>query len=219
LRGIASDPESGDFMLSLAEQQQGLRSILRGQPVDTEADPWLASVAESRGLDVLRDIAAWWQRFQIEWQCRYTSRLLKRMGCFEECVSAHFAEHPAPPAIEEMSGQFLLSLSRHHDALLRAVAGFELACIARAGGRKDTVTVEWDRNPNTVMDALNRGGGLPEAEEGVRYVLKIGPELPGGVACVRKTAWKWEPRRLRSTGASAGRRGEARDEARVPIAG
>jgi hypothetical protein len=172
-------------MLTLAQQQQGLLAILRGQAVEVEADPWLADVAQSDGLRMIRQIASWWQRFQIESQCRFTSRLMKRMGCFEEYAAAHFAEYPAPASIEELSSQFLSSLRGNENTLLRAVATLELLCIT-SGVAERTAIVYWDRDPNKVMDALNCGRGLPEAEAGVRYVLRMSPELPGGVSCVRE---------------------------------
>jgi hypothetical protein len=174
-------------MLSLAEQQQCLLAILQGRPVDTNDDAWLESVTESRELILLREIASWWQQFQIEWQCRYTSRLMKRMGCFPEYVAAHFRENPTLPSIEELTTQFLSSLQNHQNPLLHAVAAFELACIAFADNPELTATINWDRNPEQVMKALNSFEPLPELEPGTRYVLQIGAEFPGGVSCVRET--------------------------------
>jgi hypothetical protein len=173
-------------LLTLAQQQQSLVAILRGQSVDVEEDLWLADVAQSHGLRMIRQIASWWQRFQIESQCRYTSRLMKRMGCFEEYVTAHFAEHSAPASIEELSSQFLSSLQDHENSLLCAVASLELLCITLPDVTERTAIIYWDRNPNKVMAALNCCEELPEAEAGVRYVLRMSPELPGGVSCVRE---------------------------------
>ena len=172
-------------MLTLARQQQRLAAILRGHVADVEDDRWLAEVAQSDGLRMIRQIASWWQRFQIESQCRYTSRLMKRMGCFEEYVTAHFAEHLAPASIEEMSSQFLSSLRGHENLLLRAVASLELLCITSSDAERPLI-IYWDRNPNKVMDALHCGNELPEAEAGVRYVLRMSPELPGGMSCARE---------------------------------
>lgn len=172
-------------MLTLAQQQQSLARILRGHAVDVEADRWLADVAQSEGLRMLGQIASWWQRFQIESQCRYTSRLMKRMGCFEEYVTAHFAEYPAPASIEELSSQFLSSLRDHENLLLRAVASLELLCITSSEDERIAI-IYWDRNPNKVMDALHCCTALPEAEAGVRYVLRMSPELPGEINCVRE---------------------------------
>jgi hypothetical protein len=173
-------------MLTLEQQQRSLLAIVRGAPSKSHSDPWLESVASSSGLQMIHTIAAWWQRFQIEWQCRYTSRLMKRLGCFESYLATHFREHPAPPSIEELSAQFLSSLQHHDDPLLRAIARLELACIKSKIARPRTTTIYWDRNPNQVMDALDRSTRLPEPEAKVRYVLQMGADLPNGVRCTRQ---------------------------------
>ncbi len=170
-------------MLTLEQQQRSLLAILRSQPAP-HRDPWLDKVATSPGLTMIQSIALWWQRFQIEWQCRYTSRLMKRLGCFNTYVAEHFREHPAPSSIEELSAQFLSSLHDHGHPLLRAVARLELACIQPKSAR--TTTIYWDRNPNQVMDALDRFAELPQPEPKVRYVLRMGGDLPDGVRCVRE---------------------------------
>jgi hypothetical protein len=129
---------------------------------------------------------------QLERQCRYTTLLMKRLGCFEDYAAAHLRDHSAPSSVEEMCARFLFSLRNHRNPVLRAVAGLELACIwpidpfAPFGARAHTTTIYWDRNPNQVMDALARSAGLPEPEPRVRYVLRMGIDLPDGVTCVRQ---------------------------------
>ena len=163
-------------MLSIEQQQRSLLAILSRRPADLRADPWLESVASSPGLRMIHEIALWWQRFQIEWQCRYTSRLMKRLGCFESYVAAHFRRHPTPPSIEGMSAQFLSSLKKHRDPLLRAVARLEIACIGsndRPGARSRATIIYWDRDPSRVMEALDRFRELPEREPNLRYSMRL----------------------------------------------
>jgi hypothetical protein len=111
-------------MLTLEQQQRGLLALIRHRPtpVDLNSDPWLEEVASSAGLKMVHAIALWWQRFQIEWQCRYTSRMMKRLGCFDSYLADYFRERSAPRSIEELSVQFLASLEDHDDPILRAVA-------------------------------------------------------------------------------------------------
>lgn len=163
-----------------------LLAIVRGASSKSHSDPWLESVQVSPGLKMIHAIALWWQRFQIEWQCRYTSRLMKRLGCFESYLETHFRKHPAPPSIEEMTAQFLNSLERHEDPLLRAVARLELTCIESKVAPAHTTTIFWDRNPNQVMDALDRFTKLPDPEPKVRYILRMGANLPNGISCKRQ---------------------------------
>lgn len=183
-------------MLTLLEQQQKLLEILRGrraesgitesQSVDAavESDPWLASVVRSPGLQILRQTASWWQRFQIESTCRYTSRLMKRLGCFESYLESHFAGRPAPPAIEELTAQFLTSLAAYDHPLVRAVAQLELFCMGSADAPARSTTIDWDRNPEAVMVALDRWQPLPEAEPRVRYRMRLSSSDP--VTCMRE---------------------------------
>lgn len=173
-------------MLTLEEQQKSLLAILRGSASNLHSDPWLHSAPGSPGLKMIHSIALWWQRFQIEWQCRYTSRLMKRLGCFESYLEAHFRKHPAPPSVEAMTAQFLSSLQRHKDPLLRAVASLELACIKSKIASAHTTTIFWDRDPNQVMDALDRFARLPDPEPKVRYILRMGANLPDGISCKRQ---------------------------------
>jgi hypothetical protein len=179
-------------MLTLAEQQKRLLRILREDPglLEAEADPWLRQVIHSPGLAMMREIASWWLRFQIESQCRYTSRLMKRMGCFESYLACYFRENPTPPAIEDLAREFLFSLELHPDPLIRAVAVFELDCLALEGAQPATLTTHWDRNPDEVLDALARFTRLPPPEPGVKYILTIEPDhknpvSPRKICCTR----------------------------------
>jgi hypothetical protein len=185
-------------MLTLLEQQQKLRDILRGRPAgnetsglgttthDTiESDPWLASVVGSPGLIIMRLTASWWQRFQIESSCRYSSRLMKRLGCFERYLAAHFATHSAPDAIEKLSTQFLASLAKHENPLLCAVAQFELFCVGSAEAPSRDIAIFWDRDPQAVLVALDQFQPLPEPVAGVRYRLQLSSTNPTN--CTRES--------------------------------
>jgi hypothetical protein len=182
-------------MLTLRQQQQSLRRILTGAPageasVPVETDPWLIEVRNSPGLAMTREIASWWQRFQIASQCIYTSRLMKRMGCYESYIEDHFSRNPTPPAIEELALQFLSSLASHPDLLLRAVSIFELECLVPTTSHDIPLAIVWDRNPSQALDALTRGTELPIAEHTARYILTIGPpssSAPRQVSCTQLT--------------------------------
>lgn len=184
-------------MLTLLKQQRKLLEILRDRPANAEtsgpdptndaikSDPWLASVVCSPGLLILRQTASWWLRFQIESSCRYSSRLMKRLGCFENYLATHFATHPAAPAIEDLTAQFLTSLEEHENPLLRAVAQFELFCMWSAEAPPRAVTIVWDRDPEAIMVALDRFQPLPEPAAGARYRLRLSPNSPA--YCIRES--------------------------------
>jgi hypothetical protein len=172
-------------MLNLEQQQLGLLAMLRDRPTELPSDPWLQSVAKSDGLKMIHRIAGWWQRFQIEGQCRYTSRLMKRLGCFEQYVEEYFNIHPTPPSIEELTSQFLSSVKQDNDPLLSSVAHFELACLRLNDEISSTDIVTWDRDPSQVLLALENFGTLPSPEPNVRFVMSLSASLPGSVSCVR----------------------------------
>ena len=60
-------------MTQLERQQRGLLDLIKNRGVPPE-DPYLRQVANSRELEMVREIAIWWRAFQIEDQCRFTSR-------------------------------------------------------------------------------------------------------------------------------------------------
>jgi len=143
------------------------------------------------GLEMINEITAWWQRSQIELQCRYTARLMKRFGCFEQCVAEHFRFHPMPASIDEMASQFLSSIEQSSDPLLSAVARFELARLSPPSANQTRI-IFWDRDPDQVMVALNGSTNLPRPELNMRYVMRIGAGVPGGMSCTREKAPSWD---------------------------
>jgi hypothetical protein len=173
-------------MLSLEQQQLGMLAMLRGRPTELPSDPWLRSVAGSDGLKMLHHIAGWWQRFQIEAQCRYTSRLMKRLGCFAQYVDEYFNIHPTPPSIEELSLQFLSSVKENDDPLLSSVAHFELVCLGLNDKSPSAYTIIWDRDPSQVLLALENSDILPGPDPDARFVMTLSADIPGSVSCIRE---------------------------------
>lgn len=171
-------------MTSLEQQQRGLLAIIKHRPVATDADPWLARVEGSREAALLSEIALWWRRFQIESQCRYTSRLLKRLGCYEAEVQRYFESNATSPYIEKMTTCFLRSLNKHPNALVKSVARFELACLNLDESVKRSRII-WDRNPDLTFRALEQRTDLPEAEHGYLYVMDLSMDSHGSVCLSR----------------------------------
>jgi len=181
-------------MVTLEVQQTGLLTVLLRWPIplgpDLDSATQVQPNTRSHAKRAFDRIACWYLRYQIQRQCRYTSRIMKRLGCFESHLEAQLRQHPKPPTIERLRLQFLASLQNHQHPVLRAVARLDLARIALDCAEPvDTAaptTIYWDRNPNKIMDALDRGSELPSPEPGVRYVLRMGPKVPNGAACVRQ---------------------------------
>jgi hypothetical protein len=172
-------------MTQLERQQRGLLNLVKNRGVSAE-DAYLREVANSRGLEMVREIAVWWRAFQIEDQCHFTSRLLKRCECFEDVVVTYFNNHRTSPFIEELSQDFLNSLGDHPDRLIRAVSEFELALLKVRAGSDECFEVLWDRYPENVILALEESSWLPPPEIGCLYRMRIGRDLPRMVVCTRE---------------------------------
>lgn len=174
-------------MLTLEQQQLAVQALIKRQPLKpssaSAADPWVNAVAKSSGLKMIHRIGSWWQRFQLESQCRYTTRLLKRMNCFESYVDDHFRLHPTPPSVEELSCQFLQTVQHDGDRLLNSVAHFELACFDLINSPSDTRTIIWDRDPSLVLKALQNFSALPEPEPNATYITVLSSMPDGSVKC------------------------------------
>lgn len=173
-------------MTPLELQQRGLLDLVknRGAPPD---DPYLRRVAGSRGLAMVREIAVWWRAFQLEGQCRFTSRLLKRMACFDALVTKYFNNNATSPFIEELGHDFLNSLRMHDDRLIRAVSQFEYAFLEVRAGSAETFEIVWDRHPDFVFLALSNGSELPPSEPGSQYRMRVARDLPRKIACTRES--------------------------------
>ena len=172
-------------MTQLELQQRGLLDLLkkRGSPPD---DPYLRHVQVSRELQVVREIAIWWRTFQLQVQCRFTARLLKRLGSFDAAVVAYFDNNATSPFAEELSRGFLSFLRSHDDLLVSTVAQFEHALLQARAGLPGQFEIVWDRHPDQLFLALEKGCELPSPEAGCFYRMSIGRELPQMVICTKE---------------------------------
>ncbi|SRR6266481_1271492 len=174
-------------MTRLERYQRGLLDLVKSRGVAPE-DPYLRRVAESRELVVVREIAIWWRVFQIEAQCRFTSRLLRHLGCFHEVVTSYFNSNITSPFVEELSRDFLSSLRMHDVQLIGVVSQIDYALLEVCAGSAQEFEILWDRNPDLVFHALDNGSEIPDPEIGYVYRMSIARKLPGNIACTQVAA-------------------------------
>jgi hypothetical protein len=174
-------------MSALELQQRGLLDLLKGR-AGVPDDPYLRRVASSRELALMREIALWWRSFALEANCRLTTRLLKRLGCFDALVADYFDRNATSAFAEELSVGFLASLHHHADRLVRAMSRFEHALLAVRAGATETHEILFDRHPDLVVVALETGGELPPPEPGCHYRMRVAAALPHMIACTRESA-------------------------------
>jgi hypothetical protein len=169
-------------MKELEAQQRGVLDLIKGRSVSPD-DPYLRCVANSHGLAVLREIAIWWRALQLEARCRFTSRLLKRLGIFHKLVEDYFDNNAIPPFVEDLSRDFLSLLSAHTDPLVLSVSQFERGFLEARAGSAEAFEVLWDRHPDIVLRALEEGTEIPGPEIERVYCMRIDRNLPRLCAC------------------------------------
>ena len=172
-------------MTYLERQQRGVLALIKNRTLTVD-DPYLKQIAESPGLAMLREIVFWWRALQLEAQCRLTSRLLKRLQCFDAAVLTYFNNNPTSPFIENLSRDFLQFLSSDPDPLIRSVSQFEWAFIQARAGSTKSFEVLWDRHPDHVILALDAGSELPTEDREYYYRMRIGRGIPALVSCTRE---------------------------------
>jgi hypothetical protein len=170
-------------MNTLAEYQKAMLSLIKARPTAPARDLHMAELEQSRGLELLREIAVWWRGFAVESTCPWTARLLKRLGNFETAVTEFYRGQNVSPYVTRAGEQFLFQMSAHPEPLVHAMARLELALMRVKQGSADEYLVQWDRNPEMVFQALRSSSVLPLAETGVCYEMYISCDIPELVRC------------------------------------
>ena len=107
----------------------------------------MAELEQSRGLELLREIAVWWRGFAVESTCPWTARLLKRLGNFETAVTEFYRGQNVSPYVARAGEQFLFQMSAHPEPLVYAMARLELALMRVKQGSADEYLVQSDPQP------------------------------------------------------------------------
>lgn len=178
----ARDDEAGP----LTAVQRGLRELVR-TGATASADPYLAEVAASDRLTLVRDVILWWRTLGVQRGCPLTSRLLVRRNVLDETVSRFVAARAISPYVEDLAQQFVTWLAGHEeDELQLAVASFERALMRVKRGDSSRYVVEWPAEPYAVMAALLSSEPLPGGTEEPRWTV-ISADLPRSFEVVSRT--------------------------------
>lgn len=164
--------------LELAEQQRRLVALIKNRPLDPHADPYLAAVAASSALSMVREIGMWWSGFAIEQWCPLTSAALRAADRFDSEIELFAADPALPAALVPLSTRFLDRCGADADPLVASVAQFEAAVrIATDGSTSIDVVIEWDRDPEVVLDALT-SGDRPDGARAGYFRTRVSTALP-----------------------------------------
>jgi len=150
--------------MDLTSHQRKLLGLIKSTyEGSNDEDPYIRKITRSTNLEVIREIAAWWRALNIERYCVLTTSLLKRWGIFESAIEEFAINQDTSRFIERLGTQFLEEMGRHENHLISCVARFELALIRVKGGDTRKYVIEWQHDPNVVLDNLLRGAALGEA--------------------------------------------------------
>lgn len=115
-------------MTRLELTQRGLLDLIKSRGI-APRNNYLGLVARSPEIAMLREIALWWRAFDLEAQCGFSARLLKRRGRFYVLVAKYFNTNATSPFAEELSLDFLSWLQGDDDPLVRTISFFERALL------------------------------------------------------------------------------------------
>jgi hypothetical protein len=147
--------------MTLAHLQRTLACLIKGTHEPCPADPpYIAMIAQSPHLEIVREVVSWWRAFDVARFCTLTSTLLRHEGLFDEALDAFVRKGPVSPFVETAGTRFLEDMSTHPDSLVRSVARFELAVLRIKSGDRGDHVVDWEYDPGTVLDAIVNGGEL-----------------------------------------------------------
>jgi hypothetical protein len=156
--------------MTLAQLQRTLAALIKGTHQPSPADPpYIAMVAGSAHLEMVREVVSWWRAFDVTRFCVLTSTLLRQAGLFDEAFDAFVRKGRVSPFVETAGASFLEEMSTHPDSLVRSVARFELALVRiKAGDRGDHV-IEWEYDPEIVLNAVLNGRSFDRQAIGGSY--------------------------------------------------
>jgi hypothetical protein len=168
--------------MDLQTYQRSLRRLVTGAAPAPDDPAYLKSLAGSNGLAVVREVIEFWRAHGLERFCVLSAGWLRRCGQFEPAIRSFIAAGEFSPDITEAGRQFLQHLGHHDDALVRALARFELALhetrLDPAGSR----SMEWPCDPRPVLAAILEGHPAAQFEP-VAHRVTVSRSLPGGYAC------------------------------------
>jgi hypothetical protein len=106
---------------------------------------------------MVKEIVRWWRIYNVQRYSVLTCQLLKRKGFFEEAIRAFAARRKLSPYVERLGAAFLDEMSHHEDVLIASVARFELALVRVKLGDPRTYVIEWEHDPEQVLEMILKG--------------------------------------------------------------
>jgi hypothetical protein len=141
--------------MNLELLQTNLSALIKSRARKGPDDPYFREVEASSNLRLVKKIAFWWRKVQVEQFCALTTNLLKKAGTFEDYLEKFITNNGYSAFREEVGFQFLEYLrSLELDSITRSVVQFEEAIIKKRLGHHIDVRIRWDYEPYAVISGL-----------------------------------------------------------------
>ena len=161
--------------MNLESLQTSLSELIKSRHISAESnDDYINKVKSSENLLLIKKIAFWWRKIQVEQYGILTTNLLKITGQFDEQLSNFISDAAFSSFREEVGHQFLdYVISTTSDPLTRAVAEFESAIIKLKLGDNIETKLPWPFEPYGVISGLLKNTLKPETLETGNYEVEI----------------------------------------------
>jgi|SRR6478609_7302816 len=141
--------------MNLQHLQTDLCALIKSRPAINTDDEYISHINSSKHLVLVKKIALWWRKIQIENSCRLTAALLKSKNEFEITLSDFLKDAKYSAFREEVYIQFLqYIISTNSDALLFCVAEFELSLIQLKLNQHVQKFIIWNYEPYQIINDL-----------------------------------------------------------------
>ena len=160
--------------MNLQHLQTDLCALIKSRPTINKDDEYIISINSSKHLVLVKKIALWWRKIQIENSCRLTAALLKSKNEFE-IVLSNFLKNARYSAFrEEVYIQFLqYILSTNTDALIHCVAEFELSLIQLKLNQHIQKNIIWNYEPYQIINDLLKNVFTEDTLIQGKYLIEI----------------------------------------------
>lgn len=160
--------------MNLQHLQTDLCALIKSRPIINKDDEYISSINSSKNLVLVKKIALWWRKIQIENSCRLTAALLKSKNEFEISLSNFLKDAGYSAFREEVYIQFLrYVLSTNTDALILCVADLELSLIQLKLNQDVQKTIIWNYEPYQIINDLLKNIFTADTLTPGKYLIEI----------------------------------------------
>lgn len=169
--------------MDLQSYQRSLRRLVIGGQPAPDDPPYAQELAGSQRLEVVREVIGFWRSHALERYCVLSAAWLKRCCRFDGEIRRFIAAGEFSPDVALAGQQFLRQLAGDADAVVQALARFEIALHETRHDRAESRTVDWPCDPGPVLGCI-LGGSAPMPDSTSQpHRVTVSRALPGGYAC------------------------------------